>query len=70
MGSDDAQNPRQCWFLAQFFQFQGSTELSYGLKTGAFNVPQGLAQDRSSTDMRSGPLPFHWTTNMAMIQRC
>jgi hypothetical protein len=61
---------RQHWFLAQLFQFQASTKLSYGLKTGAFNVPLRLAQGRSSTDMRSGSLPIHWTTNMAMIQWC
>lgn len=61
-------NPRQYWFLAQFFQFQTPSELRDGLKSGAFKVRLSLAQGRASTDTHSGALPFHWTAIKTMIQ--
>ena len=56
--------------LAQFSKFQTPSDLSDGLKTGAFDVPRRPAPDCLSTNVRSGALPFHWTTIKTMIQCC
>ena len=56
--------------LAQFSKFQAPSDLSDGLKTGAFDVPRRPVPDCLSTNARSGALPFHWTTIKMMIQCC
>ena len=57
------------WILAQFSKFQTPSDLSDGLKTGAFNASLALAQG-SLTKPHSGAVPFRWPAIELMIQLC
>lgn len=57
------------WVLAQFSKFRTPSDLSDGLKTGAFDAPLPLAQ-ASLTEPHSGAVPFRWTAIKVMIQSC
>ena len=56
--------------LAQFSKLQSPCNPRDGLKTGAFNVPQGPVPGCSSTDRHTGALLFYLTAIKTMIQRC
>jgi len=53
--------------LAKFSKFRTPSDLSDGLKTGAFDVPLPLTQG-SLTEPHSGAVPFRWTAIKVMIQ--
>ena len=69
-GSDDALNPSiHAGFWRSFPSSGPPSDLSDGLKTGAFDASLPLAQD-SLTEPHSGAFPFRWTANKVMIQSC
>ena len=55
--------------MAQFSKCRTPSDLSDGLKTGAFDVHLPLGQG-SFTKPHSGAIPFRWTAIEGMIQSC